>query len=253
MKTVALSVFSACCLLALTGCETTSSSPAASSTTSYTPAQADAAFPDSTPEGLTRVKGGQADVVYVLPGADLGTYTEVTLAEPEVEFVKNWRWDYNSKVSFENQISSSDMVTMVTTGKSLLKESFTKQLTKGGYTVVNAPGPKVLLVKATLADLDVYSPDPNLRASASNRTYTQGAGEATMVVELHDSVTGQLLARAYDRKSGKAGFASGTSGSRDHATNMADASAALDYWAGLLVNGLNRLKTAHLPAPAVKS
>jgi Protein of unknown function (DUF3313) len=248
MKTVVLPVVSACLLLALTGCETTPSSP----TTSYTPAAADAALPDSTPEGLIRVKGGQADLVYVLPGADLSTYTEVSLAEPEIEFVKNWQWDYNSKVSFENQISSSDMVTMVNTGKRLLKESFTKQLTKGGYTVVDAPGPKVLLVKATLADLDVYSPDPNLRSSGLNRTYTQGAGEATMMVELHDSVTGQLLARAYDRKSGKAGFASGTSGSRDHATNMADASAALDYWAGLLVNGLNRVKTAHLPAPAAK-
>ena len=188
----------------------------------------------------------------MLPGADLSTYTEVTLAEPEIAFVKNWRWDYNSNVSFENQVSSSDMVTMINTGKRLLKESFTKQLTNGGYTVVNAPGPKVLLVKASLMDLDAYAPDPNLRASGMNRTYTQGAGEATMVVELHDSVTGQLLARAYDRKSGKAGFASGTGGSRDHASNMADASAALDYWAGLLVNGLNRVRAAHLPAPAAK-
>jgi len=248
MKTIVLPVVSAFLLLALAGCETTPVAPA----NTYSPVTADAAFPDSTPEGLSRVQGAKADVLYVLPGADLSTYTEVTLAEPEIAFVKNWRWDYNSNVSFENQVSSSDMVTMINTGKRLLKESFTKQLTNGGYTVVNAPGPKVLLVKASLMDLDAYAPDPNLRASGMNRTYTQGAGEATMVVELHDSVTGQLLARAYDRKSGKAGFASGTGGSRDHASNMADASAALDYWAGLLVNGLNRLKTAHLPAPAAK-
>jgi hypothetical protein len=248
MKTVILPLVSACWLLALTGCETTSSTPV----TSYTPAAADAALPDSTPEGLIRVKGGQADLVYVRPGADFSTYTEVTLAEPEIAFVKDWQRDYNYKRSFENQISSSDMVTMVNTGKQLMKESFTKQLTKGGYTVVNAPGPKVLLVKASLMDLDAYAPDPNLRSSGLNRTYTQGAGEATMVIELHDSVTGQLLARAYDRKSGKEGFASGTSGSRSHATNMADASAALDYWAGLLVNGLNRVRAAHLPAPAAK-
>ncbi len=247
MKTTTPLLASLCAVLALTGCETTSSTPATTATATNT-----LALPDSTPEGLVRVKGSQADLVYVLPGADLSTYTAVMLDEPEVAFVKNWRWDYNDKVSFENQISSSDMVTMINTGKSLLKESFTKQLGEGGYTVVTAPGPKVLRVKASLMDLDAYAPDPNLRQSGRNRTYTQGAGEATMVVELRDSVTGQLLAQAYDRKSGKEGFASGTSGSRNHASNMADASAALDYWAGLLVNGLNRAKAAHLPAPAAK-
>jgi hypothetical protein len=249
MKTTTPLLVSLCAALALTGCETTSSTPTASTTaTTANPA----ALPESTPEGLVRVHGSQADVVYVLPGADLSTYNAVMLDEPEVAFVKNWRWDYNDKVSFENQISSSDMVTMINTGKDLLKESFTKQLGEGGYAVVKAPGPNVLRVKASLMDLDAYAPDPNLRQSGLNRTYTQGAGEATMVVELRDSVTGQLLAQAYDRKSGKEGFASGTSGSRNHATNMTDAQAALDYWAGMLVNGLNRAKAAHPPAPAGK-
>ncbi len=49
-------------------------------------------------------------------------------------------------------------------------------------------------------DLDIFAPDSNGgMTSVWSNTYSNGTGSATLVVELYDSVTRQLLVQAYDR------------------------------------------------------
>jgi hypothetical protein len=227
MKTIAKKsslLLSLGCMLGLFGCATAPS------------------LPEVTEEGLARVKDTQADAVFVLPGATLGGYAKVALIEPQISFRKNWQSDTGRDHSMQ-RVSDSDMQKMIAEGRKLLTEEFTKELTKGGYTVVTVAGPDVLVVKAAIVNLDVYAPDPDNMAGAWTKTYTDGAGEATLVLELFDSVTGQLLVRAFDHKSdANNGFSWRIP--RSHYTNINDARNAFGSWAEMLVKGLDRARSA---------
>jgi hypothetical protein len=209
-------------LAALTACSTTSK------------------YPDVSPDGLTRIDSKRADAVYVLPEADLSGYTKVALLEPDIAFRKNWQQDVNFQRRMD-RISDKDMENMIAVGKQLLGEEFIKELKKGGYEVVTERGPDVLVVEPAILDLDVFAPDPGNSSGIWVTTYSEGSGRATLRLELYDSVTMQLLVRAYDTKSNENdGFSWRIP--RSQATNINDARYAFQSWARMLVKGLDATK-----------
>ena len=56
----------------------------------------------------------------------------------------------------------------------LFREVFTKELTEGGYQLVEEAGEDVLLVKPAIVDLDVVAPDLNSSASFT-RSYSESS------------------------------------------------------------------------------
>jgi hypothetical protein len=223
-----------CVILALSGCQVAGTA-------------AKSQLPKTTEDGLVLVPDSKADAVYRRPGISLAGYSKVTLLDPKVSFRANWQSDTNHN-RMMNQIDDDQVRQMIATGEKLLTEEFSAALTKGGYTVVNVTGPDVLAVRASVVELDVYAPESST-TSAWTKTYTNGSGAATLVIELYDSVTGQLLVRAYDRK------ADGNDGSswafpHSQGTNLRDARFVLNTWAEMLVKGLNRAKEAGAPATA---
>jgi hypothetical protein len=202
-------------------------------------------LPEVTADGLVRVKDAGADAVYVRTEAQLGGYTKVALVEPTIAFRKDWLSNVNSSRRMD-RITDQDMQKMIATGKKMLVEEFTKELTKGGYQVVTEVGANVLAVRIAIMNLDVYAPDPSNMAGAWTKIYTDGSGEATLGLELYDSVTGQLLLRAYDHKSDSNGGYSWRI-PRTQNSNLLDARWAFQDWAEMLVKGLNRAKAAPRP------
>ena len=211
--------------------------------------------PDTIPEGLVRVQDTQADLVYARPGTDFGKYTEFYLVEPVIAFRADWQSDmaFRNPMAGGGSISSSDIERMKTEGKKLLAEEFEAELVKGGYKLVKQPGPNVLAIKASIVDIYVTAPDPNNLAGTWGRTYAQSGGSATLEIELFDSVSGQILARAHDDKD-----QDDTAGGwawrfeRNQMSNVNDARVAFSDWAQMLVNGLKRAKATNVPAPAKK-
>ena len=63
---------------------------------------------------------------------------------------------------------------------------------------MTAPGEGVLRIKAEIRDLYINAPD--LPRAGLVRTYTLSVGEMTLVAELRDAPTGDLIARVFDRK-----------------------------------------------------
>ena len=110
--------------------------------------------------------------------------------------------------------------------------------------MVSEAGPDVLEVKPSIINLDVYAPDPDNLSSAWTQTYTRGSGEATLILELYDSISNQLLARAIDRKVDSESNFSRIP--RTQATNVADARYAFSNWASLLVKGLDEARLGNL-------
>ncbi len=75
-------------------------------------------------------------------------------------------------------------------------------------------------------------------SAGRSRTYTANSGRMTLVAELRDSVTGEILARAVDARSAR------TTGSMDitnRVTNTADARRIIRIWARALRQGLDEL------------
>lgn len=194
--------------------------------------------PETSHDGLVLVKDSKVDIAYALPGADLSGYSKVIVLEAHIAFIKNWQRDQNrSRIS--GRVSDKDMQRMISRGKDLFAHVFTDVLEENGYPVVNSAGADVLLIRPAIINLDVTVPDK--QTAGRSYTWSASAGQATLYVELYDSVTGQILARASDRKVERNSDIRWTM-ARSSVSNTADATRALKYWAGLLVKALDNAK-----------
>ena len=194
--------------------------------------------PETSHDGLVLVKKSKVDIAYALPGADLSGYSKVMLLKPHIAFIKNWQRDQN-RSTHTGRVSDKDMQRMISRGKDLFGHVFFDVLEENGYPVVSEAGADVLLVRPAIINLDVAAPD--IRTAGRSTTYSASAGQATLYVELYDSVTGQILARATDRKVDRNNDIRWTM-SRSSVSNQADATRALKYWAELLVKALDNAK-----------
>jgi hypothetical protein len=194
--------------------------------------------PETSHDGLVLIKDSKVDIAYALPGADLSGYDKVMILEALIAFKKNWQRDYNRSSTLGGRISDKDMERAISRGKDLFHHAFVDVLEERGFPVVNEAGADVLLVRPAIINLDVVAPDK--QTAGRSRSYSASAGEATLYVELYDSVTSQILARASDRKSNRNSV--NWAMSRTSVSNTADFTRGLKYWAELLVDAMNNAK-----------
>jgi len=153
--------------------------------------------PEVTVDGLHLVKGAKMALVYAKPGVDLSRYNRIYLAEPQVAFTKNWLRTQNS---IPNQtVTRQDMQRIKTELAALFIDVFRQELqNNGGYVLVDGIAEDVLIVQPAIFDLDVMSPDTP--GTAGQRSAIASAGSMSLYMELIDSVTGDVLVKAFDNK-----------------------------------------------------
>jgi hypothetical protein len=148
-----------------------------------------------TADGLHRAKNAKLGRVWVKPDADFASYTHVMLDPVEVAYKrkpKGRRFGSTNSNFALTKKQTSDL-------KRRLREAFVAELTKGGlYTMTEEPGSRVLRIGANLIDLVVHVPTEN--TGGSEQTFTSSTGEMTLLMELHDSLSGEILARVADRR-----------------------------------------------------
>lgn len=154
--------------------------------------------PQVSQDGLQLVKNTRSTVVYAKPGVDWSPYRKVALLECLVEFDKNWQRDYNSdRISTTNRVSAADMERIKKDVAAEFRKVFTKELAaNGGYPLVDAAAPDVLVLRPAILNLRVTAPD--LMSPGIGGTVVSSAGSATLYLELWDSVSNTILARAMD-------------------------------------------------------
>ncbi len=185
-------------------------------------------------DGLQKVSVKGIDLAYARPGATLAVYTKVSIDPVEVAFHKDWNPD---KTGSRIKLSDTERENIRTGVANIVREEFVNELqAKGNYQVVDAPGPDVLRVRAIIINLYVNA--PNVTPGRS-RVYTVSAGEMTIVAELYDSETGEVVARVYDRRDSRK-VAALTLTSSD--VNTSEARAIASSWARIL---RARLDAAH--------
>ena len=102
-------------------------------------------------------------------------------------------------MSRSGRVSPRDIERIKSDLAELFDEVWVEELSvKGGFEIVDQAGPDVLRITPRIVDLDVYAPS----TSSASRTYsyTDSSGRMTLKLELYDSETGDLIARASDRQ-----------------------------------------------------
>jgi hypothetical protein len=190
---------------------------------------------------LKQVKG--VDAVYLLPGAQFKPYTTVMIDPVQVAFDKNWEPNqYERDIS--RHLSTKDIEKIRTEMSQVFREVFVEELQKGGYTVVQETSPETLRVSPGLANVYITAPDK--MAPGRSYTLTSESGRMTLVMELRDGSTAQLIGRVLDTKVGD-NF--GRMMITDSVTNSADFRQAVRQWASRLRQGLDNLKAGVAPPP----
>jgi hypothetical protein len=198
-------------------------------------------------DGLIEVKSKKMQAVYLQPGADFRPYTRIMIDPSVVSFRKNWLQNQNNSQPMgaaDRRISAADAQNILNAAQQAFDEVFSATLVKAGYAIVTAPGPGVLRLSPSVANLYIVNPQPN--GPTMGRTFTVQPSEATLVLEARDSQTNTKLAVVLDEQetqsAGGAEFSS-------QSGNLADFKKMVDFWAATSANGLENLKAVS-PVPA---
>jgi hypothetical protein len=169
---------------------------------------------------LTPGPEGGAALAYINPNAQWAKYTKIQLVP--VEF-----W-----AAADSSISQADQQTLTTYMYNALKTDLQKN-----FTIVDQPGQDTMTLRVALMDATTATPGlrsvsvviPQLKIINVAQSMVTGSyafvGSAEAEMKLTDSVTGELLAAALDKRAGGAGIKNATS------FKWGDAQNVMDYWA----------------------
>lgn len=208
-------------LLLLTACTTTQKA-------SVNQADVNCAFIGSDCSLLTTGGKDQTGLRYVNPAAQWSQYTKV-LIDP----VTFWGGD-------ATKISASDQQMLVNYASQQLKAQLGQK-----FEIVNQPGPGVMKLDVALTDAETATPVlrsismivpqahllANLKYLATGTMPFVGAAQAE--AKITDSVSGQTLALAVDKRIGGGSFTTGFQ------WQWGDAENAVNHWAELMTNKLS--------------
>jgi len=191
-----------------------------------------------TQGGLQRITVKGLDAAFARPGASLAQYDKVLLRPVEVAFQKNWA--RNMSTGTRMRVSSEDMQRIRSRLATRLQDAVRSELAAGGYKLVDAPGENVLDVQMDIVNL--YVPAPAVHPGMHQPdVYAVSAGQATLVVQLNDSVTGDAIARAVQNYTA----AEGVRMTRiDNFENDVEAGKACAIWAKSLRDALDRSRAS---------
>lgn len=145
-------------------------------------------------QGLQRTQVPVLALAYVRPGLSLAGYDRVLLEPVDVSFRRDWR-PYRTGSALplgkeEREALRSEVARSV-------QEAFAGSLPRRGLALANdAAGPGTLRLKLRVVDL--YLNNPWTPTPGRSRVLAASSGEMTLVAELSDARTGEVLMRAGD-------------------------------------------------------
>jgi hypothetical protein len=196
-------------------------------------------------DGLVEVKPERLDAAFLLPGADFRPYTKLMIDPVEVAFQKDWAKNYNrDAATLSQRLTQDDIDRISKAARDNFTEVFTEAYKKAGLEIVTAPGPDVLRVRPGVINLYITAPDT--MTSGRSRTFTTESGQATLFLEVRDSISGALLGRALDERATRN---TGRVQISNSVTNLSDFRVLFKQWADISIKGFQELREMS-PVPA---
>ncbi|MCZ6870031.1 MAG: DUF3313 family protein, partial [Gammaproteobacteria bacterium] len=154
---------------------------------------------EPTFDGLYPVsRGNRMQRVWVKPDLDLEPYTKIL---PHGEGVSFRDVPERPRSSSANEFPVD--AAMQERLPEMARDIFREELERSErYEITDEPGPGVLMIRGTLIDVVSFVPPDTV---GRRRVLLRSIGEATLVLELRDSETNEVLARAADRRGGDRG------------------------------------------------
>ncbi len=186
-------------------------------------------------DGLHKVKGGRMKEAWARPDFDVSSYSKVMVQGAGVEF-RPGGWRGSSRdIGPGGHYAVADSTKVMF--RQQMGEAFMAELSKSEqFTIVTEAGPDVLLIRASL--IDVISKVPMQQTSMRSETLLSEIGEATLVLEIRDSVSDGILYRATDRQTAKRDGRALTVSST--VTNVMEVRRVAEKWAVVIREGLER-------------
>lgn len=142
-------------------------------------------------DGLQQFSSKYFDIAFARPGVDFSRYKAVSLRGSELAFKTPDR----SKQQFPLTDEQKNRF------RQRLDEEFAAELANlENLSLTDAAGPDVLSLQVRVQDILATVPGQATGRSGWGSLSLRALGEATLVLELHDSESGEILARVYDRR-----------------------------------------------------
>lgn len=153
---------------------------------------------ERTVDGLVRVDNSRFKTAYADPEIDFTQYDKVMSGGAAFEFraVSKTTSLALARRSSENEfwISDADRQRL----KDIVSEIFREELAETeGWEMVDEPGPDVLMIRGALLDIVSYVPPEMV---GRHEIFLRSMGEATIIVEGVDSMSGEVVFRAAERR-----------------------------------------------------
>jgi hypothetical protein len=149
------------------------------------------AVPTTDLDGLERVSSKYFGAALIRPGVDFSTYQKLLLSGSELAFKTPDR----TKQQFPLSAEQKDRF------RTLLDAQFAEKLASlENLRLTDEVGPDTLVVQVRVQDILATVPPQAVGKSGWGSLSLRALGEATLVIELSDSESGEILARVYDRQ-----------------------------------------------------
>ena len=184
-------------------------------------------------DGLYEVINSRADKAWAAPGLDLSGYTKLMLVGAGVEYRPggNTGRTYMARSRGGPYEVTEDQKARF---EQTVTDAFRQELARSErFMIVDEPGPDVLMIRGALLDVVSYVPPDNIPGRID--VYLTSVGEATLVIELRDSITGAIMARAIDRQAAD-DMVGGLESNR--VTNRGEIRRVVQRWARSLREGM---------------
>jgi hypothetical protein len=182
-------------------------------------------------EGLQQVQSRHSSAAFVRPGVDFSRYDGVIVNDVQLAFRTPDRSQNEFPVNREDKSRFSDY----------LKEQFLTEFTSlQNIKMVEEPGPKVLDLHVRVQDIVATIPGRRVGAMGRASFALEAVAEVTLVLELRDSESEEVLVRVFDQRAveGVAMFQND-----EPVARWPDIEKLCQRWAARAREGLDRLVT----------
>ena len=147
-----------------------------------------------THDGLVRARGSAFEGVWVKPDASIADYSSLLIGDVRMTYKRQPRGNRRSGNDRNFAITQSQADQL----ERLLRETLEEQIEASErWSVATERAHDVLLIEPFLLDLVSHVPNAT---QPSQTTFTTSTGSVTLVLELRDSMTEEILARVADRR-----------------------------------------------------
>jgi hypothetical protein len=195
-----------------------------------------------TEDGLHRMLNAGFAEAWAKPDANLAGYDKVALQFVKIRYKRKPTSRRYTGASRSNFAFTQSQVQRVTQA---FRDIFEAELgASKRFELVEEPGPDVLYVEASIVDLIVKVPTESY--AGREATVTTSTADMTLMLELYDSQSGELLARVKDRKEARQAGHSGVNDlySSNVVTNSEAVRRLFRRWARILRERLDLLPAA---------